>query len=202
MPKELLNEAERYLVEHWAEARLLEESMKDVRAKYKEVFERIIEAVTEAHPKLDAHRVHVKQSWSDGEIGFGKKSWPTTRYGSPSGFWVSNLRLEILTAEDSDSPFACIWVPEKSNLDFEAARIVVNEAAKNILTPEEHRNVVFDESGGTLMWWPAPSKGEFLSALCKADGQEFVELCVSQFDLMARFIPVLDKVFRECLRKE
>jgi hypothetical protein len=47
-----------------------------------------------------------------------------------------------------------------------------------------------------------PSKVELLGALSDGDGQRFVELIASQFDLMARFVPVLDKVFRECLRKE
>jgi hypothetical protein len=39
MAKELLNEAERFLLERWGDARLLEESMEGVRTKYKEVFE-------------------------------------------------------------------------------------------------------------------------------------------------------------------
>lgn len=61
MPKELLNEAERFLLERWGEARLLEESMDGVRTKYKEAFQRIIDAVTEAHPELDASRVYPTQ---------------------------------------------------------------------------------------------------------------------------------------------
>jgi hypothetical protein len=76
MAKELLNEAERFLVERWAEARLLEEAMEGVRTKYKERFQKVIDAVTAVHPELDANAVYLTQSWTDGFIGFGRKSWP------------------------------------------------------------------------------------------------------------------------------
>lgn len=202
MPKELLNEAERFLLEHWEDARLLEESMEGVRTKYKEVFQRIIDAVTEAHPELDAQRSAVTQFWTDGCIGFGRKSWPGGESNWPSGLWLNGLRLEELAAEDSEPPYASIWVPRKSNLDFDAARVAVKEVAKNLLTPEELKGTVSPESGEELLFLPAPQKRELLGALSDGNGQGFVALFVSQFDLMARFVPVLDKVFRECLRKE
>jgi hypothetical protein len=205
MPKELLNEAERFLVEHWGEARLLEESMESVRTKYKEVFERIIEAVTEGHPELDAHRIYPTQFWGSGSIGFGRKSWPEGGSNWPSGLWVSNLRLEILAAEDSEPPYASIWVPKRrvNLLDYDTSRVAVEKAAEDLLSPEELKRTDKAESGEeVLLYLPAPSKVELRDALSDGDGQKFVELFVSQFDLMARFVPVLDKVFHECLRKE
>src|SRR5713226_9027648 len=114
MSKELLNEAERFLLEHWGEARLLEESMEGVRTKYKEVFQRIIDAVTQGHPELDAYAVALTQSWTVGQIGFGRKSWPGGENNTPrwlsSGLWVLNVRLELLAAEDSEAPIAFIQV--------------------------------------------------------------------------------------------
>ncbi len=202
MPKELLNEAERFLLEHWEEARLLEDSMDGIRTKYKELFERIIEAVTEGHPELDANRAIPTQRWSDGQIGFGRKSWPSDKYGSPSGLWVQGVRLEMLAAEDSEPPCAYIWVPKKTNLEFDAARVAMKEAAKQLLTPEELKDNISDESDEVLLNLPAPSKHQLLDALSDGDGQKFVSLFVSHFDMAARFVPVLDKVFRECLRKE
>jgi hypothetical protein len=199
MSKELLNEAERFLLEHWGEARLLEESMEGVRTKYKEVFQRIIDAVTEAHPELDAQRSAPTQFWGSGYIGFGRKTWPDGETGWPSGLWVENLRLEVLVAEDSEPPYACIWAPRKSNLDFDAARVAMKEAAKQLITAED---TIGDESDEVLLNLPAPSKRQLLDALSDGDGQKFVNLFVSQFDMMARFVPALDKVFRECLRKE
>jgi hypothetical protein len=200
MPKALLNEAERFLLEHWGEARILEKSMEDVRTKYKEVFQRIIHAVTEAHPELDAQRSRVTQFWADGYIGFGRKSWPSGAKWH-SGFWIENLRLEILAAEDTEPPYAYIWAPGKSNLDFDAARTAVNAAAKDLLTPEEH-SAKGPHSDDVLLYLPAPSKHQLLDALSDGDGQKFVKLFVSHYDMAARFVPVLDKVFRECMRKE
>jgi hypothetical protein len=202
MPKQLMNEAERFLLEHWEEARRLEESMDAVRTKYKEVFERIVEAVTEGHPELNANGVHLTQSWTEGQLGFGRSAWPNKGIGFPAGLWVVNLRLELLTVEDSDAPCASIWVPKRSNLDFDAARLVVNAAAKTVLAEDELKRTECEESGETMLWLPAPPKRDLLTALLDGDGQRFVAIFVSQFDLMARFIPILDQVFRECAKKE
>ena len=190
-----------FLLERWGDARLLEKTMKGVRTKYKMLFDRIIEAVRESHPELDAHRALPTQPWSEGQIGFGRKSWPSDRYGSPSGLWVQCVLLEMLTADESDPPCAYIWVPSNAKLDFGAARAVVNEAAKELLSPEEFQGTTKPDEDEVLRYLPAPSKGELLRALSEGDGQRFVQLFVSQFDMMARFVPVLDKVFQEHLNK-
>jgi hypothetical protein len=78
----------------------------------------------------------------------------------------------------------------------------VNAAAKNLLTPEELKSMKSPDSDDVLLYLSAPSKRQLLDALSDGDGQKFVNLFVSHFDLAARFVPVLDKVFRECLRKE
>jgi hypothetical protein len=83
MPNELLNEAERFLIERWGEARLLELSMEGVRTKYKELFERVIGVIADAHPELDANAVYPTQFWGPGSLGFGRKSWPAGDTRSP-----------------------------------------------------------------------------------------------------------------------
>jgi hypothetical protein len=204
MAKQLLNEAEQFLIQRWGEARLLEESMDGVRTKYKEVFQRIIEAVTVGHPELDANASFPTQFWGSGLIGFGRKLWPAGESQWPSGLWVEGLRLEVLTAEDSDSPYGYLWFSHKSkaNLDFDAAQALVNAAAKDVLSVEELKGTEIANSHGVLLYFTAPSKSELLRSLCDRDGQGFVDLFVSQFDLMARFVPVLEKVFRECMKEE
>jgi hypothetical protein len=204
MPKELLNEAERFLVERWGEARLLEESMVSVRTKYKELFERIIGAVTEAHPELDANAVYPTQFWGSGYIGFGRRSWPAGETQWLSGLWLENVRLEVLAAEDSESPYSYIWFSNKSNsnLDLDTARNAVIAAAKDLLNAEELKTTEGADSHGVLLYLGTLPKSELMRAFCDGDGEGFVKLFVSQFDLMARFRPVLDKVFRECLTKE
>ncbi|HEV3143298.1 MAG TPA: hypothetical protein VGZ47_05365, partial [Gemmataceae bacterium] len=198
MGKELMNEAERYLLTRWEDARLLEEAMEEVRTKYKEIFLRVIDAVTERHPELNARVAYPTQFWDDGEIGFGRKTWPGGESDWPSGLWLWSLRLEVLAANDYEPPSASIWIPKrhKSKLDYDAARVAINAAAKEVLTTEEWDDTESEDSGEHLIWLPAPSRGKILNALSDDDGQAFVELFVSQFDMMARFVPVLDKVFR------
>lgn len=202
MPKELMNEAERFLLEQWADARHLEESMGGVRTKYKELFQRIINAVTETHPELNANAAYPTQFWDSGSVGFGRKSWPCGDSKLPSGLWLYELRIEELAAENPVNSVvpASIWISKKTKLDFAAARAVVHVAAKELLTPEELKDTVFEEAGEHFLWLSGPTKRQLLNALSNGDGEEFVKLFVSQFEMMARFVPVLDKVFRECMK--
>jgi hypothetical protein len=203
MVKALMNDAERYLLKNWADARLLESAMEGVRTRYKEVFQRITEAVTDSHPEFDTHRFAVTQFWTDGCLGFGRKSWPGGESRWPSGLWLNGLRLEELAAEDSEPPCASIWFSNKSKseLDVDAARCALEAVAKELLAPEELKGVTSGEGKGDLLYFPSPSKAQLLDALSEGDGQGFVGIFVSQFDMMARFVSALDKVFRECLTK-
>lgn len=198
MTTELLNEAERFLLKNWGDARLLEESMEKVRTKYREVFERVINAVREAHPELNASTSFPTQFWSKGSIGFGRKSWPGGNSKWPAGFWIWDVRLEVLVAQDTEPPCASIWIDKKHDLNFDQARAAITSAAKRLFTPDEQKELLNAESGDHLIWFTAPSKGELLDSLAEGDGQGFVALMVSQLDKMARFIPELDRLFQEC----
>ncbi len=159
--------------------------------------------VTEAHSELDAPRSYVTQFWGKGCIGFGRKAWPSGESEWPSGLWVWDLRLEVISAEESAPPSASLWISrKKANVDVQAARLAFFAAAKELLASEEMKDTISEASGDHLLWLPAPSKHELLGALSDGDGQRFVDLFKSQFDLMARFVPVLDEVFRKCLPKE
>jgi hypothetical protein len=61
---------------------------------------------------------------------------------------------------------------------------------------EELKSISPADTFDNLLWFDAPSKKEILDALADGDGQRFVELLVSQFDFMARFIPALDQVLQ------
>jgi len=56
MAKELLNEAERFLLKHWAEANLLEESMKACGRSTRKRFRKSSMRSTEGHRELDASK--------------------------------------------------------------------------------------------------------------------------------------------------
>jgi hypothetical protein len=53
MQKVLMNEAERFLINNWEDARVLEKSMADVREKYKGLLQQFIDFVKREHPELD-----------------------------------------------------------------------------------------------------------------------------------------------------
>lgn len=77
-------------------------------------------------------------------------------------------------------------------------------AAQTILSPEELRRTSPydpDDDEDCLLSFDAPSNRELLNLLLDGDGQRFVERLVSQFDLMARFVPVLDRVFQRCTKE-
>ena len=199
MTKALLNEAESFLLKNWAEARMLEESMEGVRAKYKELVQRVIQAVTDAHPELNSGFAYPTQFWGSGSIGFGRKSWPAGDSGWPPGLWIWNLRLENLASEDSEPPYASIWVSSKSakkcNLDMTAARTQLKAVAKELLSPEDLDQTSNGGEGDVLLDFTSPSKIELIGLLLDEDGQKFVDRLVKQFDIMSGFIPTLDKLF-------
>jgi len=196
MTRNLLNEAERFLLQHWEDARLLEESMATVRTKYKELFQRVVDVVTEAHPELDVHVWYATQSWTNGAIGFGRTSWPGSDADVPSGLWIENLKLEILAAEHSEPPIATIYVAKRFGIDMRAARAAITAEMKRILGEGERESVRAATEEWDLLEFVAPSKNALLTALADGDGQQFVDLLRSPFDLMARFIPSLDNVFQ------
>jgi hypothetical protein len=203
MAKQLMNEAERFLLEHWADAHLLEKSMKDIRVKYEHVCDQVVEAVKEKHAELDLSRVAMTQSWTDGCVGFGRKSWPRDDPKTPSGFWVNHLRLEYLTEKEEEAPYASIWITKESKLDFTAAQSIVARAASELLAAEEINEWTPDEEDEqTLLWRWTASKAKLLAGLLEGDGEAFVKLLLSEFDVMARFVPVLDEVFRDCVPKK
>lgn len=201
MPKEWLNEAERFLFENWNEARLLEESMKAVRLKYKELFDRIVDEVTEAHEELDVSAVHFTQY--HGVVGFGRKSWPAGEAGWPAGLWVSNLQLEMLISEGAEPPIAEIWVPskvtKKCGLEIAAAKTELLAAAKSQLNPEEYKHTAKGDSDETLLYLPSPTSNELVGLLKEGNGEKFVGRFVTLLDLMAKFLPAIDQLFQRSL---
>ena len=196
MTKELLNEAERYLLKNWAEARTLEESMEGVRVKYAELFQRVIHAVTGAHPELDRSVSYPTQNWGSGSIAFGRAAWPASDNYEPPGLWIWNLRLEKLASEDEPPPSAALYLPPKTvkkvGLDRTAARALILKAAADVLEPTELGRLNKTESSDVLLSFSMRSKTELLNLLTAGDGQALVDYLASEIDLLSRFVPALD----------
>jgi hypothetical protein len=201
MSKQTLNEAELLLLKNWDEAHLLERSMERVREKYNALFEQVAEAVKQAHPELDSHKIYVTQFWGKGAVGFGRKSWPDGDTYNMPGLWLDHLRLEMLTGEDEPPPVASIWIPPKAfkkvGTDAASARQQLLAAAQQLLAKDEYeRHVRADSGGKSVLYFTTLSKKEVLDLFVADEGAGLVEALVAQFDLLARFVAPLDTILK------
>lgn len=197
MSNTLFNEAERYLVGNWRQARMLEESMQEVRNKYFGLGQAVVERIRDEQPALDWDEVNVHRKSGQGRIGIARSTWPE-KGGYKLGFYVEGLRLEQLAGAEEDEPeplYACIWTEPagktpSQGLEFAKA---VHSGERRRLTEEERKKC--KEEPGAPLWYFLPQTGEqLLQMLLAGDGQQFVECMVTHFGLLARFTPDLDEV--------
>jgi len=102
-------------------------------------------------------------------------------------------------SEDSDPPTATVWIPGRAanaaGVALTQARAAVIAAAHEVMSKDEFAQCGKDEPDKeTMLRIPMPTKRELLDMLCDGDGQRFVACLVAQFDILARFVPVLDKL--------
>ena len=196
MAKELFNEAELYLVRQWPSAQLMQESMDKVRKKYASLCQRTVEAFQATHKELDNPQVFVTQFWESGYAGIGRVAWRQGK-GNP-GFYIQNLRLEVLTDETEEATCAYIWLsqPQKGSADFVKARKTIQSAASKLLTQEELRRCSMDDPdiGCPLCYDLPESRHDLLGMLTEADGQRFADCLTAHMELLARFTPILDEL--------
>jgi hypothetical protein len=196
MAKELFNEAELYLLRQWQSARLMEESMETIRVKYDSLFQKTVDAFRARHEELNNPQVYVKQFWDTGYAGVGRKAWCSGNYNP--GFYLYNLRLEILSDETQDAPYAYIWLgsAKKTDADLAAARERIRLAASKLLTKEELQRCKMDDpdKGCPLYYYLPESRNDLLNMLTMGDGQHFADCMTAHLELLARFTPILDEV--------
>jgi hypothetical protein len=199
MANDLLNEAERFLLGRWSEARSLEVSMESVRGKYRTLAERVVIAVRESHPELDAGGAYVTQFWGKGLICLGRRCWPQGEANWPPGFYIENLRLENLVDEESDVPTALVWIPAKASkqvgLDIVAARQRIDAEVKGLLDKDDASLIetsITDRE--TLLRFAITSKADILNMLATGDGESLFECLVAQFQRLAQLLPLVSQL--------
>lgn len=180
--------------------------MEATRTKYAQLFEKVVKQVQEEHTDLDCQAIHVTND-EGFNVGLGKSTWPSKRRTWPSGLWIGCLRLEDLVAEDGESPGGLIWfdAPNEAGLDIKEAARRFQEAAPKILTKEELARTDLEEPEGEgyahVCYGFPQSRQEVLDLLLKDDAKEFVKCMVGHFETLAKFIPVIDDIFRTGKRK-
>lgn len=197
MPANKFNEAEKYLIANWQKARLVEDSMEDIRHKYAEICDQVLDAIKDEHKKIEWSKACVTQFWCDGFIGIGRKSWPNDETGGI--ICMDNLRLELLLDTNEECPFIGIYAgtPKKPMIDVKGIKRIIS-AADKLLTKDELDRCVKDEPTDyyyVLYYYLPEGKTELLNMIIKGDGQQFVDCLVEHFNVFIKFIPVLDELF-------
>jgi len=197
MTNDRFSEPERFLMKKWDDVTMLQQSIESISDKYDVICREVLEAVREKFPELDTSRVR-PDSDSDGrQIALGKKRWPRMWDGWPSGLWVSGIGLEYLTSETEDPPGASIWLRPPTSLGFEPsnARNRVCREAKKLMSDDQFRRCSTDDDRWTCLWYTLPeSRQALLAMLLKDQAKDFVDCMVSHFEVLAKFIPVVDEL--------
>lgn len=176
----------------------MEQAMESVRKSYADLFARVLEAFKETHKELDHVHAYVTQFWGLGYIFLSRNAWVGKTYKHmPPGFYIENLRLELLCAEDQPAPYASIWVPmKKTGLGPDKARQAIGMAAERLLTNQERQFCLKQQEDDdyTLSYELPESREELIKMLLDGEADRFVGCMVSHLELLARFTPVLDKL--------
>jgi len=203
MPKQVFNGPELYLLKNWSNAHLLEESMEAVRNKYGEIFGSVLDAVEKEHPELKSRSIQVASY--GGIAGIGRETWPSMYSAWPSGLWIGNTCLEGLVSEDSEAPDASVWIkpPKDGGVDLQRAVHKLDQAAGKILGRKGAKRVSSKATRSeAYLWYPLPEKRQDLLQMLVTDGaQRFIDCMFGHFDVLARFIPVMDEIFKGARRK-
>lgn len=198
MSKELLNEAERFLLQNWPDARALEESMESVREKYKEVFQRLGESVLQRYPMLDTFAAFPNQFWDSGTIGFSRKLWAAGDDLLPPGIWFDGLRLEKLSSDADPHPTVSLWfkTARKAGIDLAAVRQRVHAAVPELLTVAERPAYFLADNDAAPLKADLPEKAELITLFAQGDAQPFIDCLLARVEPLSRFLPLLDGLLR------
>ena len=203
MPANKFNEADKYLLEKWQQACLVEKSVKAIRLRFTEICARFLESIQNEHKTLDRCNNWVKSDWS---VTIGRERWQ--REGNFAYIGIEYLCVENLWDDSGEHPFVGIWTgkPKKPAIDLKAIRRILSEA-KTILTKDEFARCEWESSPDDeikpsdctyqyQLWYSFPEeRKELRNMLLEGDGQPFVDCLVAHFEVFAKFIPILDEVF-------
>jgi hypothetical protein len=208
MTKQFFNDPEAYVLQNWKDASLLEETMNEVRNKYEQIFDKVLDKVQNVHSELEYPAKHfdINGDYSI-HVGIGKKSWPFVSKGWPSGLWFGNILLEHLMGdEDYDQPCKVIWInpPKELGINLNNAIKEIQKAADNILDKEDMKATKVHFYGKTQGWISYPmrdSRQSLLELLLKDNAEGFIDKMVEYYEELTQFIPVMNKLF-EPIRNE
>ena len=105
MAKPKFTEPELYLLGKWREVHQLELEMQDLRLKYYDIFDEVLERVGKKHAELNWYVSNCHKRPKDEapeefgyiNVGIGREEWPSWNPNKwPTGFWIGGVLLEEL----------------------------------------------------------------------------------------------------------
>lgn len=187
----MFNEPESYLIRQWSDVRSLEDAAKVVRTKFVQIFEDVLNEVWKSHRELNS-------PWTKylryGNVGLGKNSW-NLKPGPHSGFWIQNIGLVNLTAQDQEPPYKYVTI-ENPSIDLKEAKKRLHTFAEKTLPKEEFDRADID-SNKTEAYLGIPLKEpreELVDLLLKDIARGFIRCMIEHFEWMTKFTPVVDEI--------
>jgi len=185
-----------YLLDHWKDACQMEREMEDIRDMYDQLFQEILKRVRKTHRELDVERLEIKKY---NYVSLARSFWPAPHPGwARSGFFIEEIRLEELASEEGDEPVARVWIapPVGARFDFEKAKKTVEGRLKQLVSKRKWQWEQ-DKDGASLNYPLCESRSHLLKLLLRNNAKGFIDCVVSNFDLLARFTPELDRIFKK-----
>lgn len=200
MAKQTFNEAELFLIQNWGEAQVLANTMAKAREESDALMLKAGEAAYRDFPEvLNEFRGFFTQSWTPGELYFGREDWP--REGNwPMGLWLSPLSLNSLLSKTSDAPQAWVFVRparRKATMDVAAAKQKIWSRLAEKRTKEEMKLFSKNEDDDDyLVSWPFSNQEEILRWVTDGEEAKLRECIQDQIVTFVELVPALNDLLR------
>ena len=121
--------------------------------------------------------------------------WPRDGENRPTGFWIENIRLEVLANEDEPPPLIGLWVISSDDkFDYDPAQAAIVHAARESFGTEKRSSWHFGDNENTaIIGRKIATKKVLLEMLANGESQGFVDLIVEQLEELAQLIPAVDR---------
>lgn len=185
------NEPELCLLKDWTDARLLEDSMKEVRNKYDGILEEVIEKVQRNHNDLDClKRWFLRSGYR--AVAIGKSNWPKSPEGWPSGFGIDHMGLDSMVLESDTHPSEYLFINGLQQREVEEK---LGAAVRKTLGTNWEP---CPEKNGGGFYCRLESRQALLDLLIKDEARGFIACMVGHFKQMAQLMSDVD----ECVSRK
>jgi hypothetical protein len=206
MAKRLFNEAEEVLLRNWGVVEELNNTQDEILPKYENLCQQVINSVRENHKELDylENRVNVTTGAQGRQatLIIASKQWPADGANWPTGFWGERFSLASLADIEAASPVVWLWIARSDvdgrKIDVKAAISQIRADSKSLLAQDELKTIrlepqwedEYDDVIGFQL-----DRQDLMQKLLEGDGSQFVATVSEKFEVLAKFIPTLNKIF-------